>query len=214
MGDTKLENFECPCSLGPQCPSTLAKVRKHIEGLSMEPEETGPDCAKTSKLTCANLPTCDCHEPCLRTEYIDHALDELSKYCYATAPKGEATCVADGPLMKCALPTSYTDFCTKFAPEDPIVSFRTPASSSSASASASSVAASAFGGTAKEVKKISKTKLHSSLLAGPLDVDSEAPPTSYQLCTRFLQELALQYPNLCEGACHKGTEKKYACRLE
>ena len=97
MGDTKLENFECPCSLGPQCPSTLAKVRKHIEGLSMEPEETGPDCAKTSKLTCANLPTCDCHEPCLRTEYIDHALDELSKYCYATAPKGEATCVADGP---------------------------------------------------------------------------------------------------------------------
>lgn len=42
MGDTKLENFECPCSLGPQCPSTLAKVRKHIEGLSMEPEETGP----------------------------------------------------------------------------------------------------------------------------------------------------------------------------
>ena len=60
-------------------------------------EETGPDCAKTSKLTCANLPTCDCHEPCLKTEYIDHALDELSKYCYATAPKGEATCVADGP---------------------------------------------------------------------------------------------------------------------
>jgi hypothetical protein len=76
------------------------------------------------------------------------------------------------------------------------------------------VAASAFGGTAKEVKKISKTKLHASLLAGPLDVDSEAPPTSYQLCTRFLQELALQYPNLCEGACHKGTEKKYAWRLE
>ena len=69
------------------------------------------------KLTCANLPTCDCHEPCLKTEYIDHALDELSKYCYATAPKGEATCVADGPLMKCALPTSYTDFCTKFAPK-------------------------------------------------------------------------------------------------
>ena len=66
----------------------------------------------------------------------------------------------------------------------------------------------------KEVKKVSKTKLHSSLLAGPLDVDSEAPPTSYQLCTRFLQELALQYPNLCEGACHKGTEKKYASRLE
>ena len=210
MGDTKLENFECPCSLGPQCPSTLAKVRKHIEGLSMEPEETGPDCAKTSKLTCANLPTCDCHEPCLKTEYVDHALDELSKYCYATAPKGEATCVADGPLMKCVLPTSYTDFCTKFAPEDPIVSFRTPAAASSSS----SVAASAFGGTAKEVKKISKTKLHASPRGS---VGRGLGGASYQLPAVHSVPAGAgsAVPQPVRGACHKGREEvRLATRTE